>query len=573
MNKDKDWKDKYQALINEIEDKEAEWSDIEAILRKTIARLSIAGRGFDARLDKHLKEIQNLSREQKNDKLALALEELARVVASIDDNPAAYVTGETPIPPSPVNTSSLLLELLQSIQFKDSQRAALKSTCSDLLKALAQAKNKAEISRHITSLSTLINENFSAPEKTASTNAVVLELIALLNLDDATKQSINSKFPTEKDFTTAELNELALAINAKLQPENKADTDNQSHAIKEVLTTLLERLVVVQGAGHSAAELQSQVLDHIEDNQWPDTLDKIVSSISETLGKLNEEKLELEDFIKNVTEQLGQITEVIAADRADHQLNQEDRQSLHSLMKESVQTIQNKVESASDIGQLKSVVVHNIDLIRAGVEDFMQSANTRQSSIESRNDDLLAKISKMEKETEVLQKALKENRAKLLFDSLTGVGSRLSYDERLEQELARWQRYDTSFSYAILDIDHFKKINDKYGHSAGDKALKITAKIMADQIRKTDSIFRIGGEEFVLLLPNTNIRQAESLVRKLRETIAKSEIHCKQERVVITLSAGLAKPKANDNAGTLYERADAALYKAKNSGRNCQFVG
>ena len=139
MKQDKDWKSKYQALIDEIEGKETEWKDIEAILRKTIARLSIAGRGFDERLDEHLKDIQNLSRDHKDEKLVLALEKLARVVAILDDNPAVAPSAEIAEPENAVDTSSLLLELLQSIKFKNDQRTQLKSNCSELLKAWQMA--------------------------------------------------------------------------------------------------------------------------------------------------------------------------------------------------------------------------------------------------------------------------------------------------------------------------------------------------------------------------------------------------------------------------------------------------
>lgn len=178
----------------------------------------------------------------------------------------------------------------------------------------------------------------------------------------------------------------------------------------------------------------------------------------------------------------------------------------------------------------------------------------------------------MEKESEELQQKLTENREKLLYDSLTGVHSRLAYDEQIEQEIARWKRYGSSFSYAILDIDHFKKINDKYGHSAGDKALKIIAKMMKQEIRKSDFIFRIGGEEFVLLLTNTDVSKAEILVEKLRKAVNASDFHFNQERVTLSLSAGLTETRDEDDVESIYERADSALYRAKNSGRNCQIV-
>ena len=167
---------------------------------------------------------------------------------------------------------------------------------------------------------------------------------------------------------------------------------------------------------------------------------------------------------------------------------------------------------------------------------------------------------------------LQENRTKLLYDALTGVYSRMAYDERIQQELARWTRYETPFSYVILDIDLFKRINDTYGHNAGDKALKIIAQLMTTYVRQSDYVFRIGGEEFVLLLTNTAQNDAGKLVEKMRKGIAASSFHFKGEPVTLTLSAGITETRNGDDVESIYERADKALYKAKNSGRDCQFI-
>ena len=178
----------------------------------------------------------------------------------------------------------------------------------------------------------------------------------------------------------------------------------------------------------------------------------------------------------------------------------------------------------------------------------------------------------MEQETQELQVILEENREKLLYDSLTGVYSRLAYDDRINQELARWNRYQTPFSYVVVDIDHFKRVNDDFGHNAGDKALKIIAQIMLKNVRQSDYIFRIGGEEFVLLLSIIEADKAYEMIEKLRAAIAESSFHFKSERISVTLSAELTEARENDDVESIYERADAALYKAKHSGRNCQFV-
>jgi diguanylate cyclase len=148
----------------------------------------------------------------------------------------------------------------------------------------------------------------------------------------------------------------------------------------------------------------------------------------------------------------------------------------------------------------------------------------------------------------------------------------MAYDERIQQELARWTRYETPFSYVILDIDFFKRINDNYGHNAGDKALKIVAQLMTTYVRQSDYVFRIGGEEFVLLLTNTAQDNANKLVEKMRAGIAASSFHFKGEPVTLTLSAGITETRKGDNVESIYERADKALYKAKHSGRDCQFI-
>ena len=234
--------------------------------------------------------------------------------------------------------------------------------------------------------------------------------------------------------------------------------------------------------------------------------------------------------------------------------------------------IQKNFQSSTNLQELKSEISKNIETIRGGVDEFVDRFNERHEATEERNLKLTQQLSRMEQETQELQVMLKENRAKLMYDALTGVYSRMAYDDRIMQELSRWSRYQTPFSYAILDIDHFKRINDTYGHNAGDKALKLVAQMMQSYVRQSDYVFRIGGEEFVLLLTSTEINNAAGMVEKMRMGIADSSFHFKGKPVQLTLSAGITETRSGDNVESIYERADKALYKAKNSGRNCQFI-
>ena len=394
-----------------------------------------------------------------------------------------------------------------------------------------------------------------------------LELIQSLSRDKQ-DQKLASEIENLDQFVSSQ----EASDNAPVK-KRPSDPGIIKDSIDEVISRLLERLSIIQSASDANRKMQAQVLGAAEDTIWPESLSEDVASISDTLNKLNQEKRELENFIINVTEQLGELTQVVTADQKGQLSEHQEALSLQILMQEGMAKISDNVKTAEDISQLKSAIARNIDLIKDGVEEFISQATTRHEAVGIRNENLSHKIKQMEKETEQLQQKLTENREKLLYDALTGVQSRLAYDDQIEQEIARWERYGSPFSYVILDIDHFKNINDKYGHSAGDKALKTIAEIMLQQIRKSDFIFRIGGEEFVLLLINTEVSKVEVLVEKLRKVVFAREFHFDQDSVSLSLSAGLTETRDGDSVKSIYERADATLYRAKNSGRNCQFIG
>lgn len=556
--RNKDSLDEFQTAADNLEANAAKWQEIEALLRKTIGRLSIAARGIDSNLNTQLKVISDLSREKKDDKLAAALSKLTDIIAALDEKPHSRQRRSDPV--------LFLLELLQGIHFDADQRLQLRTICSDLLISVANGQDRDKISSSIKSLSNLINENFDHLQNSNRPAQIILELISLLEIEDSHKSTIQRRFQQSSDLDNTELEVLAAEINPYLGLP-ASDT-----SINSTVTTLLERLSALQGIESSAQKIKVRIEDRPEIENWADTLNEIVGSISDTLTRLNNEKCELEGFIANVTRQLGEISGVIAQDYDDHLSDHEDTQSLQILVKEGMTLLQNDFHSNEDLGQMKQAINHNIGLIKGGVDEFVSRINQRHEATEERNERLSEQLSKMEQETQELQEKLNENREKLLHDTLTGVHSRLAYDEQILKELARSQRYSTEFCYAIIDIDFFKRINDDFGHSAGDKALKIVAQIMLRCSRKSDYVCRIGGEEFVFILPNTDVSQASTVIEKLRTAISETNIHFKKQRVALTVSAGITGNRSGDTADSIYERADAALYIAKNSGRNCQHI-
>ncbi len=153
-------------------------------------------------------------------------------------------------------------------------------------------------------------------------------------------------------------------------------------------------------------------------------------------------------------------------------------------------------------------------------------------------------------------------------DPLTGVKNRAALDSAMERELHLARRQNRSFSILLLDIDHFKRINDTWGHPCGDAALRAVAHCIAETIRGSDILFRYGGEEFVILLSDTDAQGALQLAERIRQALERLECDYDNQSIRLTASLGIATLQDNEAAHALLKRADDALYQAKATGRN-----
>lgn len=154
-------------------------------------------------------------------------------------------------------------------------------------------------------------------------------------------------------------------------------------------------------------------------------------------------------------------------------------------------------------------------------------------------------------------------------DPLTGVMTRAIMEVRLEEERERVRRNNQPCSVGMMDLDHFKKVNDTYGHQAGDQVLKAVAGYVLNHLRRYDQVFRYGGEEFVLLLPNSTAAKAKEVLDRLRHDISRQDIRISDEKNLnVSASFGVAELLADSSVKTSIERADQALYAAKGAGRN-----
>ncbi len=214
---------------------------------------------------------------------------------------------------------------------------------------------------------------------------------------------------------------------------------------------------------------------------------------------------------------------------------------------------------------LKTTGVPELDVITRGINDMQQEIEQRQADLIRTNEMLETRV---RERTAELQ-ALNEDLSRLAdTDALTEVATRRVFFERGAVELARIKRMGTPLSAALMDIDHFKSVNDSFGHEMGDRVLKALGEILKDELRKTDVAARLGGEEFGLLLVGSDVNTAREVLERIRSRIAGTVVRTGEEKTSVTVSIGLVECVESDDMISALRRADKSLYEAKRTGRN-----
>ncbi|HEX5755905.1 MAG TPA: sensor domain-containing diguanylate cyclase [Arenimonas sp.] len=205
-----------------------------------------------------------------------------------------------------------------------------------------------------------------------------------------------------------------------------------------------------------------------------------------------------------------------------------------------------------------ALAFEDLERLRQSLEESVEQRTRALQDSLAANDALLVEL---KSKSALLERQSRE-------DTLTGLANRRHFDERLQLEVQRAGRYGESFALVLIDLDHFKRVNDRYGHAGGDNVLRLLAHTMRRHARRTDLQARIGGEEFAWLLPGQDAAGASKAAELLRAAVAAQDCSAIDPQLVVTLSAGIAGWHPGCDADTMLRRADAALYQSKASGRD-----
>jgi len=202
------------------------------------------------------------------------------------------------------------------------------------------------------------------------------------------------------------------------------------------------------------------------------------------------------------------------------------------------------------------------------IRDTAQKILVELDAMRGENSSLRQDVLTMEKKIRDQEDELQELSRQTSIDPLTLVANRAAFDARLAEEISRSERYKRTFSLIMIDLDHFKNVNDSFGHQAGDRVLRAFGKILDSKTRLSDFVARFGGEEFVVILPDTRLSTAVKVADKVRVYFERTTFHVDKDRLKITASFGVSQLADEDTAETIIKRADRALYLAKLDGRN-----
>lgn len=333
-----------------------------------------------------------------------------------------------------------------------------------------------------------------------------------------------------------------------------------------LLAGLLRSLARIPGFEDATHELSERLADVAPDG-WPAFLERVADAVGAVVHALRKQRRELEEFLEQVTRQLGLLEGFTTWNVAAAKSRRDDSAGLERTVTLELGALRRDVE-ADDLAALKDRVRTRLDAVAAALQEFREAEERRDAENERRAAALSQEVTRLKARTTELAALCAAQENRLLIDSLTGAHSRYAYEQRLSEEYQRWQRHGQPLSYAIFDIDRFKLINDRLGHEAGDRLLRAVAELLGRAKRATDFLARLGGEEFVLLLPQTSLDAAALVANKLRAAVESATFQHKGARELVTISAGISEFRPGDTPSVVYDRADRALYRAKEEGRN-----
>lgn len=598
-----DWKHKYLDALDKAALRERQNQQISELLIKALLRISRVAEGVDAALDKQLAGLRVILRDGSP-----STGDLTTVLSALDGQLKRIDSVKSERAKAVAAGFRCLLDTLQALKPERSAKQQLRQfgsqlkarsqnlteypglvqECAELQSAVLTNRNIHRISKpfwhrwqdheeHADAVlpdpsDDALSEHADKKPVTQETAAIEqgLEIggFSIANPDRATEPPEVGNFPTENgqswqdsDNRNTEADSKAQQVLAEEPPFSRLNA-----MVCSILKELLQQVEPPQQARDNYKLAWQQLERGLNWYELVPTLENISLVV---VSAFDENQREFEGFLSALNARLLAANELVNSSQQADSATQQAGRLLNESVRTQVTAMQDTINSATELEQLKTQVSSRLDSILSAMDYHQASTQTEHSTLSQQLDALVEQVKSMEAASAKAEQRIEEQRQMALRDVLTQLPNRAAYQQRVEQEYQRWQRYGRALSVVVCDIDHFKRVNDNFGHQAGDKVLRVIAKTLAARLRKSDFVARYGGEEFVVLLPETTQSQAQRVMEGVREAIAACPFHFKEQPLEITMSFGITEYGSGDTAEIVFARADKALYRAKDQGRNC----
>lgn len=548
------WREKYLDALDEQEQLEKKFARQQELLRSALVRVSIAADGQDETLDSIMAQLREKLRSDTG------AAEMNKLLEQLEKAALAFESHREQ------GTQDVRTALADTVKALDSFKLS-KGVAKDIHEFLASLPQR---SKKIRLYPALLQQLASIQQQ--AVKEIEQPKVGLLGkfLSAKTAKSAEpERAAADEDYIDSLPlpGDTSIASAPVEKPPAIAQKPAYLDAIIKVLNEFLQGLENDAQLKSRAQALRSKLEAGIAPDAVVPALESVRSLVMEAYLAASQA---FASYLKNINEELADIYALLGGAVKHSQNERAASRKLQDDMMREMGELESSAENATDLSQLKDKVKSQLGNIRQ-VLDHHQQTDQAQQHLAHQLEALGAKVKTMEVEAEKNRTSLEMQRKRALQDALTELPNREAYNERAQAEVQRWQRYGRPLSVAVFDIDHFKRINDSFGHQAGDRVIKVIGRSIAKRLREVDFFCRYGGEEFVALMPETDSQTALGVLEKVREAIANAAFNYKDQPLVITVSIGVTEFKAGDSLETAFERADQALYAAKSAGRNrCQ---
>jgi diguanylate cyclase len=365
-----------------------------------------------------------------------------------------------------------------------------------------------------------------------------------------------------------ELYQAALATKQQNEQSDTADDDKYQAICKQISIELTNLLSELAFEGKYGQDIEKIRLTLLSDVSIEALLQSCLRTIEIIIASVTDERQSAQHFLLKLNEALTGVQQAVVSSLNTSNNIKEKMLLLNQQIEQQISNLTADTKSATSLEQLQSLVGTKLGAITCSLREKEQLEKDERELMLTTLRHMESRLAELEQEAAQFKKRLAEQKFRSLQDALTELPNRAAFDERFELEIRRSQRYGKPLSIALADVDHFKQINDNYGHSAGDKTLKVIAQALKQSLRETDFIARYGGEEFIILFPETHLSELKLPLNNLKDRIKKIPFKFKDKNVPISISFGATELKSTDNNRAAFDRADEALYEAKRAGRD-----